>query len=383
MNYKHTLTLLISILLFSNSYADDYESAQRFTEGDTLSAEVLNDILDRMELSLKTTTSADLIGTWDLVQTTCAGERTTLGNCSNNQTAPTGYGDDVDSLYKQRADTVTFSDDGDGTYSLSTSSYCAFIRSGVGNSSCTLSYAVVDGRFIFNSNGFTAYNLQRVSNTRYLMTINSSASGSFNVIRIDKKALPPKAPTALAITQSSGTATLTWTAGDATETGYDVKRKNATDGTYASIGTPTDESYSDSSIVKGNNYWYRVFATNGNGTSIGSNVIQINYSNTPPSMNLASTISLNEGTTEVVDVAATDADDDSLTYAIASVSPGDDAGDFEISTAGVISFKTAPDYESPADYDADNVYDIEVSVTDGTDTVTQTIGIVVTDVEGS
>ena len=100
-------------------------------------------------------------------------------------------------------------------------------------------------------------------------------------------------------------------------------------------------------------------------------------------MNLASTISLNEGTTEVVDVAATDADDDSLTYAIASVSPGDDAGDFEISTAGVISFKTAPDYESPADYDADNVYDIEVSVTDGADTVTQTIGIVVTDVEGS
>jgi Cadherin domain. len=162
-----------------------------------------------------------------------------------------------------------------------------------------------------------------------------------------------------------------------------VKRTFCVDGTYASIGTPTYESYSDSSIVKGNNYWYRVFATNGIGTSIGSNVIQITYSNTPPSMNLASTISLNEGTTEVVDVAASDADDDSLTYTIASVSPGDDAGDFEISTAGVISFKTAPDYESPADYDADNVYEIEVSVTDGADTVTQTIGIVVTDVEGS
>ena len=148
---KYTLTLLISILLFSNSYADDYESAQRFTEGDTLSAEVLNDILDRMELALKTTTSADFIGTWDLVQTTCAGELTGLGNCSNGIAGTTGFGDDVDGLYKQRTDTVTFSDDGDGTYSLSQANYCAFVRSGTGNSSCTLSYAVVDGRFIFNS----------------------------------------------------------------------------------------------------------------------------------------------------------------------------------------------------------------------------------------
>ena len=45
------------VILFSGiNYADDYETAQRFQEGDTISAEVLNDILDRMELALKTTT---------------------------------------------------------------------------------------------------------------------------------------------------------------------------------------------------------------------------------------------------------------------------------------------------------------------------------------
>ena len=373
--------IFLTFLVISSAMtlADDYETAQRFQEGDTISADVLNDILDRMELALKTTTSADLIGTWDLVQTTCAGDGG-LGNCSSID-GTTGFGSNVDSLYKQRTDTVTFSDDGDGTYSLSQSNYCAFVRSGTGNSACSLSYAVVDGRFIFNSGGFTAYNLQRVTNTRYLMTINASGSGSFNVIRIDKQSQPPKAPKELAITLDSGVATLSWTAGDSTETGYNVQRKNSSDGNFASIGTPSSESYEDSTITKGNSYWYRVFATNANGTSVGSNVIQISYLNTPPSMNLSSTISVNEGVTEVIDVEATDADGDSLTYSLGSQDPSNDATNFSISSSGVISFNSAPDWENPSDYNTDNIYTINVSVSDGTDTVKQDISIVVQDIE--
>lgn len=370
-----SLLIITSIV----SFADDYETAQRFKEGDTISADVLNDILDRMELALKTTTSSDLLGTWDLVQTTCAGNGG-LGNCTEIA-GTTGFTDDKDNLYKQRTDTVTFSDDGDGTYSLSQNNYCAFVRSGTGNSSCTISYAVVDGRFIFNSSGFTAYNLQRVSNTRYLLAMNASGSGSFNVIRIDKQSQPPKAPKELAIAVASGKATLTWTAGDNTETGYDVQRKASVGGDYASLATPTTETYEDSSIVKGNSYWYRVFATNANGTSIGSNIIQIEYLNTPPSINLSSTISLNEGITEVVNIGATDADGDSLTYTLGSQDPSNDATNFSISTAGVISFNSAPDWENPSDYNTDNIYTINVSVSDGTDTVIQDISVVVLDVD--
>lgn len=374
--------ILTMMILFSGiNYADDYETAQRFQEGDTISAEVLNDILDRMELALKTTTSADLVGTWDLVQTTCAGNGG-LGNCSDIA-GTTGFGTNQDNLYKQRSDTVIFSDDGDGTYSLSQANYCAFVRAGTGNSSCVLSYAVVDGRFIFNSSGYTAYNLQRVSDTRYLLAINASGSGSFNIIRIDKRDQPPKGPKELGIVLSSGTAALTWTAGDATETGYDVQRKASGDGTYASIGTPTAESYDDSTIAKGNSYWYRVFATNENGTSVGSNVIQITYSNAPPSMNLSSTISVNEGTTSVVTVGATDADGDSLTYTISNPDASTDAEDLSVSSEGVITFNASPDWEIPTDYNTDNIYDIRVSVSDGTDTVSQDISVVVLDVDGS
>ena len=116
--------LTIFCLLFSfGLMAKDYKSLQRLNEGDVISAEVFNDILDRIELSLVTPTSTDLLGTWDLVQTV------TANGCFGNTTSclPSGYGTVVDSIYRQRTDTVTFVDDGDGTFSFQTTNYCAFI----------------------------------------------------------------------------------------------------------------------------------------------------------------------------------------------------------------------------------------------------------------
>ena len=59
--------ILTMMILFSGiNYADDYKTAQRFQEGDTISAAVLNDILDRIELTLKSITPAEMVGTWDV-----------------------------------------------------------------------------------------------------------------------------------------------------------------------------------------------------------------------------------------------------------------------------------------------------------------------------
>ena len=268
---------IIFILIFTLSfqtYADDYKTAQRFTAGDVVSADVLNDILDRLELTLRSVTAADFVGSWDVTQSTC--DAGYLGNCSGSVSpAAEGYGAAIDGLYRQRVDTVTFSDDGDGTYSLLTTNYCAFVRSGHGNTSCDLNFAIVDRNFVFNNNGHAAYAMQRISNTRIVLSLMSTASGSYNIIRLDKKALPPAAPTSLAATVSSGSTALTWTAGDATEDSYDVQRKASATGTYTSIGLPTTESYTDTTGVATNTYWYRVFAKNTNGTSIGSNVISV------------------------------------------------------------------------------------------------------------
>jgi hypothetical protein len=268
------LIIIIWLIGVQVSWGDDYKSASKFSSGDVVSAQVLNDIIDRMELALKTTVSADLLGTWSLVQTTCAGNGG-LGNCTSIS-GTTGFEADVDSLYKQRSDIVVFSDDGDGTYSLAQTSYCAFVRTGTGNSSCSLSFAVVDGRFIFNSSGFTAYSLQRISNTRFLLAINASGSGSYNIIRIDKQSLPPEAPSNLELTVSSNSISQAWTASTGA-TSYDVHRKTTATGTFSSIGTPSTVSYSDSDVTAGGTYWYRVFAKNSDGTSLGSSVVKVTY----------------------------------------------------------------------------------------------------------
>ena len=73
---------------------------------------------------------------------------------------------------------------------------------------------------------------------------------------------------------------------------------------------------------------------------------------------------VNENETLVGMVAATDDDlpDDSLTFAITN--NGADDALFSITADGELSFITAPDYENPLDANGDNVYEVEVEVTD-------------------
>jgi hypothetical protein len=371
------ILILIAFLATAEISADDYETATQFITGDVISAEVLNDILDRIELALITPKSSDFVGSWDLLQTTTASG--CLGN--GGDCTLSGRQTPVDNIYSQRTDSVTFSNDGDGTFSLSTSSYCPFLQ-GAQNSPCNISFAVIDGRFLIHYSGARyAYNVQKISASRFILSVWATGSQSFNVLQLDKQSLPPKSPKNLAIALTSTKASLTWTAGDTSETSYTIKRKSSAAASFSDLGTSTAESYEDTTIVKGNSYWYRVFGIDSDGTSLGSNVIQITYSNTPPSMNLGSTISINEGTTVVVDVSATDADGDSMTYSITSSSPGNDASTMSISTSGQLSFNSAPDYENPGDYDSNNVYDITVSVSDGYDTVSQDLGLVVLDMD--
>ena len=196
---------------------------------------------------------------------------------------------------------------------------------------------------------------------------------------------PPDAPLNLYVTlaaiygSTNKKASLIWEAGDNTQSNYDVQRKNTADGTFASIATPTDTNYTDTTIAWNNSYWYRVFAVNADGTSYGSNVKKITYSNTPPSINLPSTISVNESNTSVRDISVSDADGHSVTLTLGSQSPGNDASDFTLESI-YLRFNASPDYESPADYDTDNIYDLTLTATDGIETVSQDFSVVVLNV---
>ena len=79
-----------------------------------------------------------------------------------------------------------------------------------------------------------------------------------------------------------------------------------------------------------------------------------------PAFTTAATQSVAENTTAVVTLAASDPNDDPVTYAITG---GADSELFALSGAE-LAFRTAPDYESPADADADNVYEVTVEASD-------------------
>lgn len=88
-------------------------------------------------------------------------------------------------------------------------------------------------------------------------------------------------------------------------------------------------------------------------------------------------LSVAEGTLAVTTVTATDRDIGALTYAIAG---GADAALFEIEAAsGTLSFRSAPDFEQPADVAGDNLYDVVVQVSDGSNVASQRLSVRVTD----
>ena len=87
-------------------------------------------------------------------------------------------------------------------------------------------------------------------------------------------------------------------------------------------------------------------------------------------------------TTAITTVVATDADaGQTVTF---TLSGGADASKFSITPAGVLTFKTAPDFEMPADTGSDNEYEVTITATDGQPspmTAMQALTITVTDVE--
>lgn len=86
---------------------------------------------------------------------------------------------------------------------------------------------------------------------------------------------------------------------------------------------------------------------------------------------------VNENSSTIATVAATDVDGDAVSFAIAG---GADAARFTVDTrTGALSFISAPDFEAPTDADRDNVYDVVVNASDGRLGSTQAFAVRVAD----
>lgn len=103
---------------------------------------------------------------------------------------------------------------------------------------------------------------------------------------------------------------------------------------------------------------------------------------TPPPANRApaftspATASVAENTAAAYTATASDPDGNPLTFSIAG---GADAGRFTITSAGALAFSPAPSFELPTDADGNNVYQVQLRVSDGSLTATQDVAITVTD----
>jgi hypothetical protein len=84
--------------------------------------------------------------------------------------------------------------------------------------------------------------------------------------------------------------------------------------------------------------------------------------NTPPSFTNALSVEFNENATiAAFSLTAIDADGDAMTFSIS----GSDGPFFSLNAAtGLLEFVSQPDFENPSDYNSDNTYELQATVTD-------------------
>ncbi|MDC0186467.1 cadherin repeat domain-containing protein, partial [Gammaproteobacteria bacterium] len=100
--------------------------------------------------------------------------------------------------------------------------------------------------------------------------------------------------------------------------------------------------------------------------------------NHAPILTGKTTLTLDEHQYSIATLTGTDLEGDTLTY---SITGGADQSLFSInSSTGLLSFGTPADYENPTDNDVDNTYEVEIGLSDGTNSTSQAISIKITNI---
>ena len=151
---------------------------------------------------------------------------------------------------------------------------------------------------------------------------------------------------------------------------------NAATGEVSFIEAPDFEAPGDD----GGDNVYDIIVTASDGTNSTDHNVAITVTNDNdniPVFTSPATANAQENQTVAYMAAATDADGDTLIYSLS----GTDSALFTIDAdTGEVSFIEAPDFEAPGDDGGDNVYDIIVTASDGTNSTNHNVAITVTDI---
>ncbi|NWK96856.1 calcium-binding protein [Sphingobium lactosutens] len=153
----------------------------------------------------------------------------------------------------------------------------------------------------------------------------------------------------------------------------------AIDGTTGALtfrGTPDFENAID---ADGNNVYDVIVAADDLAGGIGQQQLSITIldvadGNAPViTGGRNASVTVNENLVAATTIVANDPDGDPVSYAIVG---GADGTRFTIDAlTGALSFRTAPDYEAPTDANQDNVYQVTIAASDGTNTSWQTLNL--------
>ncbi|NBW85102.1 MAG: cadherin repeat domain-containing protein, partial [Proteobacteria bacterium] len=149
---------------------------------------------------------------------------------------------------------------------------------------------------------------------------------------------------------------------------------NASSGAVVFLSPPDFESPTDNGLD--NTYNFTVTVSDGSLSSTQSIAVAVGNVNEAPSFSIASAQSYVENSGATISVVANDPDaSSSLTYTLS----GADASKFTISSSGVLSFSSAPDYEIPSDSGSNNIFNLSVAVFDGVNSSSVALVISLTD----
>ena len=266
--------LVLSVALTQPLYADDASALYEFEEGELISANVFNDFFGYIQNSKSSIDSSGLVGIWSMVNF--------VANANYAYSSSDSL--DSDNLYAYKTIDVTFSSDGDGTYSWSSLNYNPFDRSTearhAGYTSYSGSYKVFNNVLFANYSAHSDWGtvvcvIHTVSPIKMLIfnAQNNGNAGESVFMVCDRVDIPPLKPTHLKAKSQGVAVTLTWRDNSSNETGFKVFRRKQGEKVWTELATlVSDTTVYEEIVLPMGKYWYRVRSTNVYGDSYGSNV---------------------------------------------------------------------------------------------------------------
>jgi hypothetical protein len=285
---------LLSVVIFSffftgTALAKDFKSPHKLEAGQTLSADILNEIIESLSYSEKIPTRDDFLGTWSC-RRSVSFHPDEVPNVPLPYTATTEQG-----MIHVISGTLEFTTDGNGNY-FATDQYppILFYSFPPGITMENQAYAVLDGYLHLTylmpdpdspnqsaTNGLERTQVSfRGDNQFELSSFHTLQMGSG--IICNKTNIPPEIPEEATASTAGNTVTLSCKDRSEDETGFVILRRDSLESQWQEIGevapaagTGTAVSYTDTNLPSGT-YWYRVQAKNAHGRSFGSNVSKVN-----------------------------------------------------------------------------------------------------------